>query len=340
MNPLFNLCRTYDAVSIVGLEKNVGKTTTLNWLIEGAPQDFTLGLTSIGIDGEAIDQVTATVKPRIFVSKGTIVATAIESYYRSDCTKELLVMTGINTSIGEVVIFKCLSAGFVELAGPSIGSQIKKVVKVMRNLGARLVLVDSALSRVSIASPTITCATVLATGAAVHPSSERVITLTQTMLQYFSLPKGQVDTRVIKKELQQSKVIFIEKDGSMTTSNVQTSLGQHELILMAIEKGIKTIIIGGALINQLAEKLINKVKPKSKINICIENGTKCLISRDNYEKLKKIGIELQVLDEIKVIAVTYNPVSPQGIGQSLYEFKHAMGNTVNIPIYDVMEEMM
>ena len=117
-----NLLRELESVktmSIVGMCKNAGKTTTLNWILR-QETDRVLGLTSIGRDGESTDVVTGTEKPSIFVRRGTLVATAREMLRLGDVTKEILCTTGIPTPLGEVVIMRALSDGYVQLAGPSI----------------------------------------------------------------------------------------------------------------------------------------------------------------------------------------------------------------------------
>ena len=63
-------------MSIVGMCKNAGKTTMLNWLLTQGHLQGTLGLTSIGRDGESTDVVTGTEKPGIFAKAGTLIATA------------------------------------------------------------------------------------------------------------------------------------------------------------------------------------------------------------------------------------------------------------------------
>ena len=107
-------------MSIVGMCKNAGKTTMLNWLLTGGHLRGTLGLTSIGRDGESTDVVTGTEKPGIFVREGTLIATAKDMLRLGDVTKEILMTTGIPTPLGEVVILRARSAGYVQLAGPSI----------------------------------------------------------------------------------------------------------------------------------------------------------------------------------------------------------------------------
>ena len=47
-----------------------------NWMLHHDRLQGTLGLTSIGRDGESTDVVTGTEKPGIFVREGTLIATA------------------------------------------------------------------------------------------------------------------------------------------------------------------------------------------------------------------------------------------------------------------------
>lgn len=59
----------------------------LNWMLHHDRLQGTLGLTSIGRDGESTDVVTGTEKPGIFVREGTLIATArdMAAAGRCDC---------------------------------------------------------------------------------------------------------------------------------------------------------------------------------------------------------------------------------------------------------------
>ena len=64
---------SYKSLSIVGLDKNTGKTECLNYIlgkVEGTGKR--IALTSIGIDGESRDTVTHTAKPEIKIHPGMI----------------------------------------------------------------------------------------------------------------------------------------------------------------------------------------------------------------------------------------------------------------------------
>ena len=163
------------SMSIVGMCKNAGKTTMLNWLLAHTGRQQVLGLTSIGRDGESTDVVTGTEKPSIFVPAGTLIATAKDMLRLGDVTQEILVTTGIPTPLGEVIIMRARSDGYVQLAGPSITAQLKEVSKTFFELGATQSIIDGALGRKSLGARNVADGIVLCTGASYNMSMDKVI---------------------------------------------------------------------------------------------------------------------------------------------------------------------
>ena len=165
-------------ISIIGLAKNVSKTTTLNYIIRNIGKQFILGLTSIGRDGEKYDVITELPKPQIYIKKGTYAVTTQFCFENSKIDFQIIKNTGFNTPIGEILILQALSNGFVELAGPSINKQLMKICSELKSLGCNLILVDGAFDRRSYATPQISDATILSTGASVSRNMEKVINIT------------------------------------------------------------------------------------------------------------------------------------------------------------------
>ena len=71
------------SLSLIGLSKNAGKTTTTNHLLETLVAEKyycsdELALTSLGLDGEATDALTGLPKPRYVPQAGLLVATTTE----------------------------------------------------------------------------------------------------------------------------------------------------------------------------------------------------------------------------------------------------------------------
>ena len=96
----------------------------LNWMLHHDRLQGTLGLTSIGRDGESTDVVTGTEKPGIFVREGTLIATARDMLRLGDVTAEILETTGgefacINRG-GNWAVSRVLREAFRKLAGDSV----------------------------------------------------------------------------------------------------------------------------------------------------------------------------------------------------------------------------
>ena len=94
MGLLHDLSTKYKTLSIVGMAKNAGKTTALNYLIEEAiDEGITLGITSTGRDGETQDLVTGTEKPRVYMEEGMLAAVPSLLYDLADAGLEVLKKT-------------------------------------------------------------------------------------------------------------------------------------------------------------------------------------------------------------------------------------------------------
>ncbi|MBQ3184496.1 MAG: hypothetical protein IJB54_00780, partial [Firmicutes bacterium] len=145
---LEELSQKYKTISIVGMAKNAGKTTALNYLIEEAMDEgIVLGITSTGRDGESTDLVTGTDKPRVFLDTDTIVSVPTQLYELADAGLEILKMTEYNSSIGQIMLCRVASNGYVQIAGPVINASHQKMCEEMLDLGAELVLIDGAIDR-------------------------------------------------------------------------------------------------------------------------------------------------------------------------------------------------
>ena len=303
-NSLSQLFAPYNTIAITGVAKNVGKTTALNQLIkefEGQPiKGFEghLALTSIGLDGEEIDNATQTPKPRIFVSPGTIIATAQQLLTQRknppcDITKEILAATNIQTPLGQVVIARALSSGYVQLAGPSSVQQLLGLIDNFNELGAAKIIIDGAAGRKSLAAPHIAQATLLCTGASAAGSMEQIAEITSHTVKLMQLQKIKTDP----------------------------SSNNH-------------IHIKGAVTNAILMQLITSGKAHNK-TIVAENATKLLIDPKTLNKLALCNGRLAVEDAINLVAVAINPTTPYGQGFCPRLFLDTMQKVLNVPVFDV-----
>jgi len=186
---LKEILEPYRIISIIGMAKNVGKTTVLNHLIESHGSDR-LALTSIGRDGEDVDVVTHKEKPRIFVPAGTIVITAEGLLRLSQVRYKVLRRTGWTSALGEILIIQALSGGRVQIGGPSMTKQLEELMPHLEKFGVDKIYVDGALGRKSLAKPSIAEACVLCTGAALSPDMDEVVRLSRHAVDILTLPEA------------------------------------------------------------------------------------------------------------------------------------------------------
>ena len=326
----------YQIISIIGLAKNVSKTTTLNYIIKNL-KDYKLGLTSIGRDGEKYDVITRLPKPRIFIKKGTIVATARQSFEESEVKMEILKTTEFNTPLGEILILKALSEGIIELAGPSINKYLHKICLELKNLGCDLILIDGAFDRRSYATPIISDATILSTGASVSENMQNVINLTVHTLELLNL-ESEIDQEIVEianSILKKSKIGIINDNNSIKLLDVLTPLDATKEIIDNLDNNSKYVVIKGAVTDKLLEDLMKSTEKYKGVTFLVEDATKLFLSKKVKQKFQRKGGFLKVLNSINIIAVTINPTSPYGYQFDKNKFLNILKENLDVPVYDL-----
>ena len=324
-------------ISIIGLAKNVSKTTTLNYIIRNIDEHFTLGLTSIGRDGEKYDVITELPKPQIFVKKGTYVVTAKQCFEESEIKFQTVKNTGFNTPLGEIMILKALSEGYIELAGPSINKQLLVICSELRNLGCDLILIDGAFDRRAYATPLISDATILSTGASVSRSMKEVIRSSLHIVKLLNL-ETEKNVRIVnlaKDLLTKSKVSIIDKSDSVNHLEVLTALESAQEISANLNDDSRYVVIKGAITDKLLGDLMKSTQKYKRITFIVEDSTKLFLSENTTNKFLKKGGMLKVLNPINIIAITINPTSPNGYEFDKDIFLRLLQKELKIPVYNL-----
>ena len=333
----FTKIETPKVISIIGLAKNVSKTTTLNYIIRNIGENYVLGLTSIGRDGEKYDVITDLPKPQIYVKKGTFVVTATQCFEDSKIKFEVIKNTGFNTPLGEVMILKARGEGYIELAGPSINNQLKKICMELKDLGCDLILVDGAFDRRSYATPLISDATIISTGASVSRTLNEVIDLTVHTINLLNIAQEMNEEAVnLSKEImKKSKIGIINRSHSIKLLNLATALDSAQSIIENLDEDSKYVVISGAITDTLLEDLMNSTQKYKGITFLVVDGTKLFISNKTLTKFQKKGGIIKVLKTIDVIAVTINPTSPYGYEFDKDLFLKSLTEELKISVYNL-----
>lgn len=338
MKNLLHTLKNYKTISIIGMDKNVGKTTTLNYILNETRGKFALGLTSIGRDGEEEDIVTSTHKPRIYIEKGTFVATSKNCFLDSDVTKEILAATGINTPMGEIIIFKALSDGFVQLAGPSFNYYLEYVCRELENLGCDIVIADGAISRKSLASPSVTKGTILCTGASLSKRMNKVVEDTAHTVKILSI-ENENDEEILRLSrhiMDTARIGIIDKNYKIKILNVMTALDASKDLVENLDENSKYVVINGILGDKLIENVMSSSDKYKGVTFLALDGTKLFLSKEILYRFGKSGGKIKVLSPINILCVTANPKSPYGYEFDKNRFLDSLRKEINLPVFDIL----
>ena len=311
---------------MLGMCKNAGKTTALNTLIRQAAErgDLSVAFTSIGRDGESRDLVTGTEKPPIWLYKGMLAATAEQLLPLCDISREILSATGLFTSLGEVILFRAKSDGFVQLAGPAMVGQIKALREECVRFGASSVIVDGALSRKSPAAAAADGVCVLSTGASLDRNMEKVVAETAYAAGLLSLPAADVPGKA------RGRFTLFDSRGESRPAERLDNLKR--------DPEEKTVLIDGALTESAAAALLKDGTDKKGLTLIARDGSCFLLKRETFEGLSVRGVRLAVLNGTRLAAVTVNPVSAGGWAFDRKVFLEKVRAAVSVPVWDVVEK--
>lgn len=334
MGLLNQLKNKYSVVSIIGMAKNAGKTTALNYILEEAMDEgMCLGVTSTGRDGESTDLVTGTEKPRVYLEQGTIVSVPKGLYDLADAGLEILRMTNYRTSLGRLMLCRVAESGYVQIAGPVATADQKKMCSEMKALGAEMIMIDGAVDRRSIAAPDASDAVILATGAVLSRNMKKVVQETAYVVSICSLPRlSHQRTRKLIEE-NRDKITLIA-DGRAKTLNLATGLGSGKFLQQEMSDETEYIYMPGAFTKSVIADMGNAELKKT--HFVLKDPMKIFFDAVSWHQLMKKGTKVSVLENIKVAAVTVNPVSPAGYSFGHEDLREAVSKALpEIPVIDV-----
>lgn len=323
-----------DSLSIVGLEKNTGKTECLKYVLDNLPvESKRIAVTSIGIDGETVDQVTRTQKPEISLRQGMYFGTSEMHYRQRRLVSELIDVSDETTSLGRVVTAKALTGGKILLSGPSSSNSLRRWMRDMRRHDIDLVIIDGALSRLSSASPAVSQSLILATGAAYSANLTTLVSKTAHVVDLVNLEL--TSERNINTLMPLEKgVWFIDKSGELKELDAVTSLSRD--IHFEGMDDCETLYVAGALVDGFLEK-VRKNKSLRQVELVVRDFTKIFVAPQQFRLFIKAGGRIRVLQRSKLIAVTVNPTSPSGYVLDSDTLCDRLSEAIGLPVYDLLK---
>lgn len=333
--PFINEILRYDSLSIVGLEKNVGKTECLNYILNRLPlQHMKVAVTSIGIDGENKDQVTATKKPEIYLRQGIYFSTAESHYRERRLISELMEITNERSSLGRIVTAKVAIGGKAIISGPSSGLSLRRWATGIKKFGIDLTIIDGAISRLSSASPAISKAMILSTGAALSSNIATLVQKTKFVAEMIALPRLDDASRDTLCDIE-SGVWGVDTDGNIVNFEITSALAINS-VKRDITQGMKIIYTVGALTDKLLNIVADSKRIKE-ITLVVKDFTKIFVSETAYRIFCSRGGKIEVLQKSKLIAVCVNPTAPNGYVLDSDTLCRKLREAIKLPVYDIVK---
>ncbi|MCK9627389.1 MAG: hypothetical protein M0R37_02215 [Bacteroidales bacterium] len=327
-------CRS---LSIVGLEKNTGKTECFNYLIKRlSNKSLSIAVTSIGLDGERIDSVTGTKKPEIYLREGIFFATSEKLYKQRKILSEVVGISDSTGSLGRIITARALACGKVMLAGPTGTSDLKQWMEEMRiKYKLSLCIVDGALSRMSLASPTVSEAMILTTGASLSLNINHLVQKTGRLVDLVRLPLTSANTFATLENVH-SGIWGITKDSELINLKISSAL-EIEQVETVILQTMVAVFISGALTDRFLNVLINRINVDG-FELIVRDFTKIFADHRTIFNFQRRGGKIRVLQRSNLIAVCVNPASPTGAVLNSELLCSELENEIKVPVYDIIKD--
>lgn len=326
----------YKSVAVVGMEKNTGKTECLNYVLRGCSRmGHTVGVTSIGIDGESCDQVTRTAKPEITLTAGTLFSTSEKFYHARRLTADIQKLSDWQTALGRLVTARAVTTGKVILSGPVTTGLLREVIGELQALGATTVLVDGALSRKSLASPAITDAMILATGAALSTNMQELVRQTRFIYDLLHLPSIDLPCTTQLANIEQG-IWAITEEGTPVDLEIPSALLLQQQKEKIYRHGHR-IFVSGAVSDKLLDTL--RMQPEvTHTELIIKDFTRVFATPQAVRAYLQKGGKISVLRQPKLLAISINPWSPNGYTLHSDKLREALMDVVDVPVVDVRQQ--
>ncbi len=313
-------------LSLIGLAKNVGKTTATNHLLQmllehGLYEARELGLTSLGLDGEATDAMTGLPKPRYVPQAGLLLATTAELLRQAESEgarfQRLQQLPG-RTAIGPVVLARIEQPGRVVIAGPTLLRDLRFTLDRFSASGAKLGIVDGAINRLGAAAPTITDACILCVGASIAATPALAARRSVEALKRLTIQRSARSDAYMNLQAQARLLCFRSDQPEMAAATfggptepqtearwIVEQMRDNEQVFYFLH-GALTEELTRALLSQLPQQLTDR-----RAEFIVEDATKIFCHAITLRRLAARGLEVRVARPIRILAITINPFTPE-----------------------------
>jgi len=315
-------------LSLIGLAKNVGKTTATNHLLqmllaERLYEASELALTSLGLDGEATDAMTGLPKPRYVPQAGLLIATTnalLRQAENEGARFERLHQLPGRTALGPVILARVKQPGRVVIAGPTLLRDLRFTLDQFGICGAKLGIIDGAINRLGAAAPAITDACILCVGASIAATPELAARRAADVFQRLMTPQSVWSDAYRKLQPQTSLLCFspnLRENEPLSFNQVAEPENEARWIVEQMQNDAEKEVVyflHGALTEELTRVLLQQL-PQHPVarqaELVVEDATKIFCHTVTLSRLAARGLNVRVTTGVRVLAMTINPYTPE-----------------------------
>jgi hypothetical protein len=196
-------------------------------------------------------------------------------------------------------------------------------------------LVDGALSRMSLASPAVTDAMILCTGAACSAQLPELIRRTKFRCSLIDLQQVSASLYDLLFPLH-SGVWLLTENGETIKKIAGTVFTLGDDLEQPFSDNL-TVYAAGAVTDRFLKSLC--ARAHNGIKLVVRDFSKLFVSTLTYDRFVRKGGSIEVLQKAKLLAVCTNPVSPEGICLNPLLLQEQMQEALQLPVYDIVQIM-
>jgi hypothetical protein len=341
------------SIGVAGTAKNTGKTTATVFLAECLrAKNHTVALTSIGYDGEPIDNLSGLPKPRHLAYPGDRIATAAQCLAQTAARIEILEETPCLTPLGPILIGKVTGEGLVTLVGPNKASDLAATIDRLARAGSQITLCDGALSR--LAPLAVTDGLIVATGASRSTDFARLERETALLCSILNMPALDKATPWPHAD----RATLVDEAGRVIAQSALSSLLTKESAgrMWPPDGGFSRarLFVPGAVTAQALQELAARIAQRPRpLQLVVGNPLSMLMTRDlsdlaaTLERLARLDFTLAARGAVPLLAMTVNPTYHAYDRDSgkyffssidLARLKSAVAARNTVPVVDVVQD--
>ncbi len=329
-NNLSDFCETNNQngiTAIIGLSKNAGKTTMLNWLLsmyQGSP----VAVFTTGRDGEETDLVEGKAKPKVFIPPDCYFTTFAEELARQ--STKITVLEKLNMKAGGKYLWlaKSNSRLQTEIVGPATVLQQEKLLTILKkNYNITKIFIDGSLDRKSIVLSANVSSIVLVVSP-VFGSKENILS---EVLRLQQLGNLQVDHAII-----QTANICYNLDDKIIPTPFTSLFGNEKEIAAILELNPESLYLPGAFTDRSYQTLSHTWK-KFTGTLLLKHPLQLQLSSQNLDHFLK-SVQVSVQNHFSLSALGINSYAQNGKHLDCDELRNYLrANLKNLTIIDVTE---